>query len=279
MENNSKAILDDILSRDKGKIGEPTKQWNAMQALTKQLVLEVIMAESNLKAINSCVKRGGKVFYIYTHSRPDGVVFYVGKGVGDRAVDFYQRSDYHKRITAKHGVNNILVAAYEVFNEVHAYAVERMLIMAMRKAGLKLCNQDDGGSGRVGVRLTDDHKEKLCQAGIGHLVSAETRLKISHAGMGRVSSAATRLLLSQKTLSVSHKAALLAATTGRVVSEDQKDRARQKMLGRVLSPEHIQKLSDSHKGFKPTAETLAKRSISLKAAWAKRKASVALEVA
>ena len=213
-------------------------------------------------------------FYVYTHAKPDGQIFYVGKGIGIRAKDFCRRNDWHKKVTQKYGRDNIKICAYEVFDEVHAYAIERQLISILRKAGYELCNIDPGGQGRLGVRLSEEHKQKLRVAGLGHAVSKETRARIGAAGIGRKPSAAARMKMSQKRLSPAHREALIAATTGRKVSEDQKARAREKMVGRKLSDEHKEKLRISHLGQKPSKETLAKRSISLKAAWARRKGLV-----
>lgn len=216
-------------------------------------------------------RRGGKTFYIYTHARPDGRIFYVGKGVGDRARDFFQRSERHKRVCAKYGRDNIIIKAYPTHDEKHAYAAERQLILAMRKAGLELINTDDGGNGRVGVTIGPEQRERIRKALMGHSVSQETRERIGKAGIGRVASEAARARMSAKKLSPAHKAALMAAIVGRVVSEESRQKAREKMLGRTLTDEHKAKLREAHLGKKPSAETLVKRSIALRAAWARRK--------
>jgi hypothetical protein len=187
-------------------------------------------------------KSGGKIFYVYTHAKPDGVIFYVGKGVGNRAKDFSQRSDYHKRVASKYGQQNIIIKAYATFDERHAYAVERQLILAMRKAGHRLINMDDGGVGRLGVRISPEHREKLRIAGMGHPVSAETRIKISAAGKGRIASAETRLKLSQKKLSEAHIAALVASRKGKPMSEDHKAKIGAANKGRVFTEEQRKRM-------------------------------------
>lgn len=210
-------------------------------------------------------------FYIYTHARPDGAIFYVGKGCGDRSRDFYNRSEHHKRVVNKYGAKNIQIRSYVVRDEHHAYVIERQLILAMRKAGVALINRDNGGRTRTGVVIHPEHREKIRLALIGHPVSAEARAKISAAGKGRVPSAATRAKYAAKKLSESHKEALLRATTGRVVSEESRAKAREKMLGRKLTEEHRQKLRDAKLGTKHAPETFEKRSLALRAAWARRK--------
>ena len=44
--------------------------------------------------------RRKSAFYVYMHCRPDGSVFYVGKGCGKRARDFASRSQKHHEIVA-----------------------------------------------------------------------------------------------------------------------------------------------------------------------------------
>jgi len=46
-----------------------------------------------------------KKFYVYVHIKEsDNTVFYVGKGSGGRAWDFYGRNVYWKNVKNKHGV-------------------------------------------------------------------------------------------------------------------------------------------------------------------------------
>lgn len=71
------------------------------------------------------------------------------------------------------------------------------------------------------------------------------KLSISHAGQGK-----------GRVLSAETKARMSAAQKGRVVSPEQREKLRQANLGKTYSP-----------------ETNAKKSASLKIAWAKRKAS------
>lgn len=220
-------------------------------------------------------RTGGTTYYIYTHARPDGSIFYVGKGVGDRARDWSQRTEHHKRIVAKHGRRNIKIAVFPAHDERHAYAAERQLIIAMRKAGLPLCNNDDGGLGRIGVRIGEQQRARISASLMGHPVSEETRRKMSAATLGKKLSAEHIEKLKRRKLSDSHKAALLKAITGRPVSEEHKAKSRAKMLGRKLTEEHRKKLGDSRRGVKQDPAAVAKRAIAIKAAWARRKQEAA----
>ena len=95
-------------------------------------------------------------FYAYVHAKPDGSIFYVGKGKGDRAYDFCKRSEYHKRISNKYGKNAILVGKMECSSEEVAFDLERGLIKCLRRMGAVLTNQTDGGEGTSGYKVSAD---------------------------------------------------------------------------------------------------------------------------
>lgn len=93
-----------------------------------------------------------KSFYVYTHSRPDGSVFYVGKGSGRRAWHFTKgRNPHHKAIIKKYGVDNIVVTLYPCESEQVAFDLEKKMI-AEREG---LANKTDGGEGSSGRPITD----------------------------------------------------------------------------------------------------------------------------
>lgn len=67
-----------ILNVFRGKIGEPAKQWNAMRALSKQPVLEVIMPDSNSTSVErACFKCGGHDFNTSNRCRTCEHEYYV----------------------------------------------------------------------------------------------------------------------------------------------------------------------------------------------------------
>lgn len=83
-------------------------------------------------------------YYTYTHSTPDGDVFYVGKGVGSRAFSASDRSDtwYKKRASAD-GITIRIVNKFDTEDE--AFADEVRLIKHYRDLGCELVNRTDGG--------------------------------------------------------------------------------------------------------------------------------------
>jgi len=165
-------------------------------------------------------------FYTYTHSTPEGRIFYVGKGKGGRAYSKKDRNRYWHNLVSKYG--------YEV--EIHSYwstdaeAIEheKELIAQYRKEGLKLVNMTDGGEGHSGFTKSAETKAKLSASLKGRLVSQETREKIR------------------------------AKHLGKLVSESTKEKLRLHNLGKIHSEETKQKISESSKGRVFSEESKAK---------------------
>lgn len=99
-------------------------------------------------------------FYVYLHRRAtDGVVFYVGKGKGDRAWRKSYRSKYWCRVAAKHGVTVEVVDGG--LSEDDAFDVECGLI---RIHADTICNLTAGGEGRSGRPQTEAQKKAASRA-------------------------------------------------------------------------------------------------------------------
>ncbi len=96
-------------------------------------------------------------FYAYTHARPDGSVFYIGKGMERRAWDFSpsRRSLHHQNIVRKHGREHIIVTLLPAVSEAEAFAIEQREIEKARSAGVRLINLTTGGEGCSGRVPTD----------------------------------------------------------------------------------------------------------------------------
>lgn len=94
----------------------------------------------------------GNGFYAYTHSRPDGSVFYVGKGKGRRAWNFtHGRNPYHRSIIKKHGAENIIVTIHPCADEAAAFELEKQMIAEYPS----LANMTDGGEGASGRPISE----------------------------------------------------------------------------------------------------------------------------
>jgi hypothetical protein len=90
-------------------------------------------------------------FYTYLHAKPDGGIFYVGKGRGKRSREFVNaRSLHHQNIVAECGAENIGVFEFPCCSEAEAFADERHQIAQLRAEGYQLVNVTSGGQGQSG---------------------------------------------------------------------------------------------------------------------------------
>jgi len=82
------------------------------------------------------------MFYTYAHTKPDGTIFYIGKGQKRRVSDKSNRNRHWNFIVKKHGFEAVVLAEFE--NEQDALDEEVKLIAHFRKFGT-LVNITDGG--------------------------------------------------------------------------------------------------------------------------------------
>ena len=91
-------------------------------------------------------------FYVYTHAKPNGTVFYVGKGCGNRATSKANRNRFHEHVTSKYGWENIIVSVVASgVSEEEAFRIEIDTIRAYKSKGAPLVNMSEGGEGPSGM--------------------------------------------------------------------------------------------------------------------------------
>lgn len=96
----------------------------------------------------------------YAHYRPDGRLFYIGKGSVRRAHSDKGRNNWWKRIVKKEGSFDVKILAIWK-TEKEAFDHEILLIDCFRDMGYELTNISKGGKGSSGFRHTEEYKIKM----------------------------------------------------------------------------------------------------------------------
>jgi len=125
------------------------------------------------------------IFYVYLHRRiTDGSIFYVGKGKGTRDSSKSGRSNHWRNIVKKNGY--YIERVKDGITECEAYELEINLIRRLREDRKNICNIANGGEGGLfGIKLKDDHKEKLRNAKLGKKQMPEHAKKSAMAKTGK----------------------------------------------------------------------------------------------
>jgi hypothetical protein len=83
------------------------------------------------------------LFYNYLHIKPNGDVFYIGKGKGNRAWSKDRENTYWWRVVKKYGIKVKIIANWTDENK--ALNFEKFLIASSKNFNFKLTNLTDGG--------------------------------------------------------------------------------------------------------------------------------------
>lgn len=103
---------------------------------------------------------GAIVFYTYAHYTPEGKIFYIGKGIKDRAYSFSDRSRNWKRaVKDNKGVSIEILAHWDTEQE--AFEHEKVLISCFADMKQPLVNKTKGGKGAYGIVFSEERKEYL----------------------------------------------------------------------------------------------------------------------
>lgn len=124
------------------------------------------------------------MFYTYAHYKPQGGLFYIGKGSGARAFQKNGRNAYWNRVVAKYGNPHVeILARWD--SEKEAMNHEVLLISCFKDMGYKLTNMSAGGDGCSGYKHTEESRKKIQIArlgnkhGLGKVFSQTRRNKIA----------------------------------------------------------------------------------------------------
>ena len=119
--------------------------------------------------------------YVYMHARPNGSVFYIGKGSGRRAFDMApsRRSKHHMNIVRKHGRANIKIRLIPAMSHTEAFRLERLHIALAKRGGVQLVNLTEGGEGSRKHQMTPKQIAALAKGrGRFRKLSAEAQATI-----------------------------------------------------------------------------------------------------
>lgn len=124
------------------------------------------------------------IYYTYSHNKPDGTPFYIGKGVKNRAYS-KKRNKYWQNIVDKYGYEVQILAYWKTNKE--ALDHEILLISCFKDMGIKLTNMTNGGEGMNGHTASQETKEKISKSlkgRQGKIWSEKSRIKLSNSKKG-----------------------------------------------------------------------------------------------
>jgi hypothetical protein len=108
------------------------------------------------------------VFFTYAHYKPEGGLFYIGKGKRRRAYAMDGRNSHWQNIVNKYGRPTVkLLARWDTEQE--AFDHEKLLISCFKDMGFVLANKSDGGEGTSGFKFNDQQRKNLSDAHIGQV--------------------------------------------------------------------------------------------------------------
>jgi group I intron endonuclease len=162
-------------------------------------------------------------FYTYCHAKPNGSIFYIGKGMGDRAWSKENRNIHWKRTVDKYGYEIDVLAQWKTEEE--AFEHEKFLILCFKKMGYKLVNMTNGGEGSAGYKWTDEQKANIDVSG-------------------------NKNPMFNKKHSEQAKNKISAKAKGRIIPDEIKTKISQSLKNRDFSKKHLEKLKIASLGNK-----------------------------
>lgn len=183
------------------------------------------------------------IFGAYVHARPDGRIFYVGKGKEYRArsLDPHQRNAHHGNIVRKYGKENIGIGFIPCSSESIAFELEKGLIKCAKRMGLQITNRTDGGDGATGHRHDAATIERIREAAIKHFSDPEVRRKVAEKSTGRKHPESAKEKIRQS--AYGNKRGL-----GRIATAESKEAASARAKLQMANPAARQRISECNTG-------------------------------
>lgn len=186
--------------------------------------------------------------YAYIHCRPNGSVFYVGKGTLRRAHLFRARNPHYAAVVSKYGMGNILVGVMECSTPAGALLLEQGLIRCFLRNNVELTNQTGGGDGLRSPSA--ETRQKMSRSRRVALQNPDVRRRIFDASRTAMARPDVRVRMS-------------IAASGRRLSQAARDKVRAAATGRRHTDETRARLSAIGMGHMVTAATRVKLAAAL----------------
>lgn len=139
-----------------------------------------------------------KRHYIYGHfKKGTSELFYIGQGINRRAWSKDKRSSFWLKTVKKYGYD--IKILYSNLTKLEANEIEISLIKKHGRKNINtgvLVNMTDGGEGTIGVKYTEERREKVRAASTGRLHTEETKRLLSVIKTGKTLSDETRIKIS-----------------------------------------------------------------------------------
>jgi hypothetical protein len=119
------------------------------------------------------------MFYTYSHAKPDGTIFYIGKGQGNRAWSIKSRNHHWQNITSKYKNYKVQILANWQTEE-EAFNHEVLLISCFKDLNFDLANYTNGGEGTSGFKWSSEQlKNRQDKTGNKHPFFGKKRPEVS----------------------------------------------------------------------------------------------------
>jgi len=201
------------------------------------------------------------IYYTYAHHKPDGSIFYIGKGRDARAYAKTGRS-IHWNNTAKKYKDFTVTILAKWPTEKEAFEHEIFLIETFKLMSVSIVNLSKGGEGASGVVPSAETRKKMSVASKGRRKSEETKAKMSAAAKGVKKSTEHLEKMRQQNLGKKANEKQLAALTAHrhlaYTPEAQANKSAA-LKGRDVSS-WIHKVADANRGKKASVEARANMS-------------------
>jgi hypothetical protein len=121
-------------------------------------------------------------YYTYIHTKPNGDIFYVGKGKGQRATSKHGRNPHWKNVVNKYGYK--IEYLIKKIDEELSLLCEIEAIDVYLRRGHSLVNKTSGGENPTWKLVSLETKAKMSLAQKGKKMSEEAKQKISLSHFG-----------------------------------------------------------------------------------------------